>query len=346
MTAVTADHDVEVASRVKLLWASETPEFEPRAQLVHGLIPAGGLLLMYGEPSSGKSTLAVDQACHIASGKHWRGRAVQKGLVLHLAGEGMYGLQARLAAAIRAGTLDPGAPYAIIESSLDLVHPGDLSELLETISAAEAECGEKLALLIVDTLARCFGIDENDGAQMRLAIAACDQIRAETDATLLLIHHCGKDTGKGARGHSSLKAAVDTELLVEGRSNPRTLSVTKQRDLPTAEPMLFDLEPVVIRADLGGDALTACVVRHSDQPPPKAKRREPHGRNQQRLLAALKEHVRASGSDVIPSLDLREIAKSQGLHDRRRFGEARDGLERDGWLVPSVGGVRLAGDQL
>jgi len=73
---------------------------------------------------------------------------------------------------------------------------------------------------------------------------------------------------------------------------------------------------------------------------------EPRGKNQQLLLGAIRERVRATAVDVIASSDFREIAKAQGMSDRRRLSEAREGLERDGWLIPSVGGYRLAGVDL
>ncbi len=251
-------HEVEFSSRVKLHWLRDALAIAPPPQLVSGLIPAGGLVLLYGESGTGKSTLAADIGLHVAAGKLWRNRAVQKGLVLHIAGEGLYGLQARLAAAVRAGVTEQDALYAVISCSVDLVQPGDLDELLEVIALAESECGAKAGLVIVDTLARCFGIDENDGAQMRLAIVTCEQFQVRTGAAVLLVHHCGKDVSKGARGHSSLRAAVDSELLVEGRCNPRTLTVTKQRDLPTAEPMAFDLDP--------SSTVRAALVRKRPRP--------------------------------------------------------------------------------
>ncbi len=78
----------------------------------------------------------------------------------------------------------------------------------------------------------------------------------------------------------------------------------------------------------------------------QAPRPQPTGRNQQSLLAAIREHARTTGCDLIATPDLREIAKAQGLADRRRFGEVRTSLERDGWIVPSVGGYRVNGATL
>lgn len=338
--------NVEVRPRLRLLLADDALALTPPRPLVQGLLSAGSLALLFGESNTGKSTVAVDIGLAIATGSAWRGMRTRRGAVLHVAGEGLYGLSMRLRAYRDRFPAGRGAPYGIVYGDLDLLAPGDVGELLELIGEVASAVGETVGLVILDTLARCAVIDENDGAQMRMLVAACDRIRAETGAAVLLIHHAGKDTSKGARGHSSLRAAVDTELLVEGRDNPRTLTVTKQRDLPTVAAMQFDLDPVTVGHDSETDEpLTACVVAHKGAAPPP-RRHEPKGRNQLRLLGALREHVRSTGRDIIATPDLRDIAKAQGISDRRRMAEARESLERDGWLVQSVGGYRLHGDQL
>ncbi len=48
------------------------------------------------------------------------------------------------------------------------------------------------------------------------ALVRCmDLIRQETGACVLFVHHSGKDAAKGARGHSLLRAAIDTEIEVK-----------------------------------------------------------------------------------------------------------------------------------
>jgi len=336
--------EVAVPQRLRLHWLAEAPNCQPPPQLVQGILPAGCLALLFGEASCGKSTLALDLGLAIATGRPWRGRRTRAGLVVHVAGEGLHGLLARQTAAIRAGAVDPGAPYVTIDGGLDLAQPGDLADVIEAIAAAATECGATPALVILDTLARCFGVDENSGAEMRAAVAAADEIRRTTGAAVLIVHHAGKDTTKGARGHSSLRAAVDVELFVEGRENPRTLTVSKNRDLPMPEPMVFALHAVETGRDAEtGEPLTACTVQHLDQPPP-CNRTLPRGRNQQKLFGAIVEYCREHQTDAVPGFALRRIAEAQGLRDRRRYAEALASLERDGHLVACTGGHRLAGD--
>jgi hypothetical protein len=58
------------------------------------------------------------------------------------------------------------------------------------------------------------------------------------------------------------------------------------------------------------------------------------------LLGAIREHVRTTQTPVVTSIDLLAIGKAQGMN-RQRVPEARRGLERDGWIVEAVGGIRL-----
>src|SRR5262249_7475506 len=66
--------------------------------LVDRLLVAGSLGLLYGPPAAGKSLLALDWACSIATGEPWLGRPVRPGPVLYVAAEGSAGLGVRVAA--------------------------------------------------------------------------------------------------------------------------------------------------------------------------------------------------------------------------------------------------------
>ena len=77
---------------------------------------------------------------------------------------------------------------------------------------------------------------------MGALIKRCDfHLRVGTGAHAMLLHHTGKDVSQGARGHSSLRAAVDTEIEMtwdkEGQSGLAT--VTKQRDSRTEGAFAF-----------------------------------------------------------------------------------------------------------
>ena len=91
-------------------------------------------------------------------------------------------------------------------------------------------------------------------------VANCDRIRAETQSHVLVVHHSGKDTARGARGHSALRAATDTEIELVKIGSSITATVTKQRDQPGGDAFTFRLEPVEIGMDEDKEIVTSCVV--------------------------------------------------------------------------------------
>ena len=60
--------------------------------VIHRLIECGTLGQIFSDWNVGKSALAVDIACHVATGTEFCGRRVQKGPVLYIASEGSRGL--------------------------------------------------------------------------------------------------------------------------------------------------------------------------------------------------------------------------------------------------------------
>jgi len=319
-----------------LLWYASMAEAITHKQLVKGLLLANSLVVIYGESNSGKSFWILDLALCIASGKPWRGRRVEKGLVVYVPLEGVVPLRNRVSAYRKSNAdLLAGIPFAIIPQSQNLLDRTAVAVLIATIRAAEVECGEKVVLVIFDTLARALaGADENSSQDMGAAVCAADLIRAETGATVSFIHHTGKDSAKGARGSSALRAAVDTEILIEGQTGTRTATVTKQRDLESGQSFAFDLQSVVIGSDEDGD-ITSCIVKHVEDSP-AINRRAPTSKNTSIAYAVLS----SLGPEVITLGAIREALRST-LPDRRRRDETIHWLQANGWLTATIGGLRV-----
>jgi len=306
--------------------------------VVKGLITANSLAVVYGESGAGKSHVGADIAAHVASGTPVFGQRTARGAVLYVCAEGSTMFYNRIAALRERGLLAAGAPLAVIPRAvrMDMETP-DPRALIEAICRLGTETGETVQLVVLDTLARCIVGDENAAQDMGRFVQACDWIRAATTAAVLIVHHAGKDTSKGARGHSSLRAAVDTEILVEGRQNPRALTVTKQRDLAALDPVAFTLDPVELGQDGDGEPVVACVVNVTGAPTPV--RPDVRGKSQRHLLAAL----RACEPDTIWTLgDMREVGRRAGLHRNSARLAAEWLTTSPGFLTPTVGGYRLA----
>jgi hypothetical protein len=308
--------------------------------LVEGLIPSASLVAVLGDSNSGKSAFVLDLACAIASGRSFRGRRTQSGAVLWLALEAARGAKARIRAQRLTNRLVAGAPLGLWTRALDLLEPRDSATIVGQGKLLSAATRQPLKLIVIDTLARAHTGDENASTDMGCVIRQAEAIKVATGATVLLIHHVGKDASRGGRGHSSLRAALDAELVVEGQSRaPRVVRVTKARDLEPAPDFGFTLEAVEVGRDADSLPRYAVVVSHSDAPPPSRSR--PVGANQERTLTAMREWVRGHpGAKHITSNEMRSLLRAHGLDNRRR-PEVLNYLVNARILTSSVGGYTV-----
>ncbi len=257
-----------------IVFAHDLPEdYTPPDELIEGVLTVGAGSVIYGDSNSGKTFLVIDMACAIARGVDWMGRRVEQGLVVYVAAESPASVKGRLQAyQIHHGVRVPN--FAIVTAPVNL-HSNeiDTEALILAVKQVERLAGQPAKLVVGDTLARLSaGANENSGEDMGLVVQRFDRIRAETGAHFLLIHHSGKDAAKGARGHSSLRAAVDTEIEVQETPAGRCAEVMKQRDLGTkGERIGFHLEPVHVGVTKWGKPASTCVVKPAEAPEKEAK---------------------------------------------------------------------------
>lgn len=228
-----------------------------RPYVIKGWLDRDAVSVLYGEPNTGKSFLALDIAHHVQQGRSWGGQRVQRGNVLYVAIEGGALFANRVAA------LD-NPSFWVLSGPIDLLDParGDASPLADALAHLEATHGE-FALIVIDTLARAMnGRDENAASDIAMLMGAVDYLRSRTGAHILLVHHTGKDRSKGARGHSSLRAAIDTEIeLVQDEFKTTIARATKQRDMMAGMEFRFRLKlHQFAERDQDGDLVTTCTI--------------------------------------------------------------------------------------
>ena len=249
-----------------LEWFDDVAPALTDAYLVKGVLSHGAMSVVYGPSNSGKTFFALDIAFHLAIGAPWRGRRVKQAAVLYLAAEGGRGVSNRIAA-LKQETGVCDVPLALRRAGLDLLHnQANLQELVDLAQSVTESFPELPLLIVIDTLSRIMaGGDENSAADMTALIRNIDAIREATGAHIMLVHHTGKDTARGARGHSSLRAATDTEIEVGNDNGARAALVTKQRDYQGGETFAFALKNVTLGHDQDGDEVTSCIVEAVDE---------------------------------------------------------------------------------
>ena len=233
---------------------------------VEGLLIATGMSVVFGEPNSGKTFMVLDLAFHVARGATWFGREVDAGGVLYVALEGGIGIRNRIAAYRQANGLeDTEIQFALVTQPVSLLEREGVASLISTIEEIGRQFEAPLKLVIIDTASRALaGGDENSSVDMGCLIANADTIRARTGVHINFIHHSGKDAGRGARGWSGLRGAIDTEIEVTEDNGKRTIHTRKQRDLEKGPPFGFTLEQVELGTDRRGKPVRSCIVRPAD----------------------------------------------------------------------------------
>ena len=257
----------------KLLTGNDLRAMPPVKWRLKGVFPYEGLAALYGPSASGKSFLATDLSVAIAEGNHWFGMRTMQSTVIYVALEGESGFKNRVAAWELDNNRTLPANMRMIMEPFQITNPSDVNALLATIPH---DC-----VVIVDTLNRAAPTsDENSSKEMGEILQACKWLQGQIGGLVVLVHHTGKDTTKGARGHSSLFAALDGAIEVEKSNDKRSWSIAKAKDGQDGKNFPFNLKVHNLGTDADGDDITSCTIERAlpnifVKPPPKgAKKKE------------------------------------------------------------------------
>jgi len=195
--------------------------------IIDKLITKGSFAVLFGPPGVGKSFLALAWAFAVAAEKPWQDRKVNGGPVVYVAAEGFGGLKLRVAALLHHERLGADVNCKFLDCPVDLMNSEKTLAFIKDIQSSVP----KPALIIIDTLARCFvGGEENSAKDMGLFIHGVETVKRETGATVLVIHHTGKNESSGARGSSALMGAADTMISCGGDMGLLDITCKKQKD--------------------------------------------------------------------------------------------------------------------
>ena len=238
--------------------------------LIRNLIFQQQIGLVYAPPGSFKSFVALDLCTRLAHGMEWHGKNLKPCRVLYVAGEGFPMFYNRRLAWFRHHSIpiaDDGVE--VVGSSVDLTSSASVAAFIVEMQLDS----DGMGLIVFDTLSTCTaGKNESDSAVMTAAIENAKLIGSVLGAAVLLIHHPGKDIGRGARGHSSLNGNVDTEWLITRSEKDMhcRLKVTKQKDAEDGQ--IFDFAAHRVPLGILDDdceemfslAVTPCEERHGN----------------------------------------------------------------------------------
>lgn len=248
---------LETTREHRLLDLEELAKLAPPEALVDGLLYRSTLAQLSGAPGAYKTFVAVGMAASVAVGQDFEGRRVPCAApVIYAAAEGVAGMTARILAWCEVTGVEPaellGRLY-VLPHAVRLGHEGDTAWLIQAAQTASA------GLLVLDTRARMtLGLEENSASEQGRAIASCDAITEETGASVLVVHHAGRNGGAG-RGSTAWDGAVWSDLRAtvaeeETAGRAVTVYVAKHKDAPDGMVHRFRLQAHTVSPEAMPDA--------------------------------------------------------------------------------------------
>ena len=317
--------------------------------LIEDIMFCGDHGMTYGASGSGKSFLMTHAGLCIARGVPFLGHATRKGGVIYQAGEGGKGLVKRLRAYKQENRVLDDLPFVLLPARVDLfAKDGDVDTFIAECLSWKAALSEPLSLIVIDTFSTASpGANENASEDMSRLIAAGEAIGKATGSALMWVHHKNA-AGDRERGHTSLRANIDTAIEVtrDEETKIRTARLAKLKDGDDGLKLTFDLHSVTVGAYDDGKPITSCVVVPAQAQAERTGRRRPLPRGQQRFLKTLDTAISQYGG-IVPTTDsygvqygtfrdLFATACGQGMTP----AAIRQTLSRDGndlWLADLIG---------
>lgn len=299
----------------------ECEQMPPARGLVGNILSEDSIAFLYAREGRWKTFLALDWALCLATNTPWHGRPVIGGPVAYVCAEGARGIGKRIRAWKRHHSVNGSVPLRVLPVPVQLL---DTSQVRELIAQIEKQVG-KPVLIVVDTLARSMaGGNENDTKDINAVTDAAYMIRAAFGCCVLVLHHSGKDEGRGMRGSSALRGNADTVMrLVSANEqdplirpgDPITLKSEKPKDFDPFEDISLTTQLVKWATD-DGETLSSLVIVPGD-PTAAIQQHSKLTATQQNALDTL--YVHTTGLRAV------EWEKASGLA-HRTFYDARDAL--------------------
>lgn len=332
--------------RFTLMNAQDIEALPETQWLIDEILPAGSFASVYGQSGVGKSFLCLGMAAAIATGEKWFGHETERCDVIYLALEGRGGLHRRIRAWEKHCGVDFPENVRFVYQPFSLMTSEDSASLAELIN----NCSQA-GLIIVDTLNRAApGADENGSVAMGAIVANAEALQLKTGATVLAIHHSGKEASRGLRGHSSLHAALDSVIEITRSGDRLHWNLVKSKDGECGIGRAFGLRQIEIETHQSRKPISSCVIVEVEGTEISNKGGESLGIHQKAIMEAFAKRVRemrevaAHTGDEFPNgipfdqaVDELKIAlpKVDPKHRKQRTKEALIALARMGYLVAS-----------
>jgi hypothetical protein len=243
---------------------------------IRRILPDRGVAVFYGPSGACKTTLIAAVLGCQATGRDFYGSQVDRvGPSLYVAAEDVAGFKVRVGAWKRSQRLSLTEPIGIH------TFPEPIN-LLEVAAVARferflLESAIGFQTLVIDTYAASTpGANENSSEDVTIALQHGRQWSTALGCLVVFVHHTNAG-GTRERGHSGLRAGVDTMISLTPVDDVIHVECSKQRNAAQFEPLTLKLVPVP-----GGEG---CVLRAAADVLPTSDLTT----TQQKALVALRE---------------------------------------------------------
>lgn len=232
--AVEAMDDPLIAS------LNKSNEIKPVNYVIQSLIPERSVGFLVGESGAKKTFAALQMAICVATGIDFGGLPVRQGSVMYFAPEDASGVRERYAGWKYTQNKNQPLPnFWVLSQQVPLHRESELQTFAATIKASPFFGLNPLSLIVIDTYsANSAGqkvgetlkpgkddepdtwiggtdFNENDNNVAAILMRNAALLAEWLNCAVMIIHHTGKDTERGARGASTLRANAGFEIMVK-----------------------------------------------------------------------------------------------------------------------------------
>jgi hypothetical protein len=258
-----------------------------RDDIVRDLIPRRAFGEVHSDSAVGKTAILIDLGLHVADGREYRGRRVDRQPVVFIAFEGHGGIDNRVYAAKQELGIT-SAPFALIKIATTFRDPEVAKRIAEIAAELMRGFGGDCPLVVIDTYTAALGAGSSDSDPKDVSVFIANvQNHLLVSCTVVIAHHFGKDQSRGGRGWSGLRASLDFELEIDQDDDLRTMRLTKSRDGSDRQPALcYRFRGREVGLNKHDEPVTAVVVEHlaDAAEPGKRMRHSPKARALLNLL--------------------------------------------------------------
>lgn len=274
--------------------------------LIDGILPKVGVVMLFGKPGTFKSFVAVDWHMSTTKGGTWAGRRVEQGASVYIAAEGAGGATKRFEGYVKRHGLPKDAPFAMIPVAPNLGNEkGDVEKIIATIEASKL----KPKLITIDTASQSLGSGDENGTGMQTLLNNAKALALHFECCVLIVHHVGVAEGadKRPRGFSASGGNVEALILCERKDKAMqsTLTIDKLKDEPDGVHFVVDLERVEIGTNKRGkvhSTLVVCAAAETEKTAEAKPAKSPPA--QKRLLTdVVAQAIDEAGFDLRPFSD-------------------------------------------